>query len=131
MWTKLLVNAKAIDAIYSEAPSLLKTRLHEVRLHQDGPRVSLRIELNDYPKHPPSKWVDDKCNRVQLTLMLIDVKSIEVYGWSENNLGDVEIHESSDGVNLKFRGESGKLECQAGFVDVDTIAAYCDMDLEA
>jgi len=52
MWTKLLVDAKAIDAIYSAAPSLLEARLHEVRLHQDGPRASLRFDLKDYPQQP-------------------------------------------------------------------------------
>jgi hypothetical protein len=131
MWTRLLGNSEAIDAVYAKAPSLLKARLHEVRLHHDGPRISLRLDLNEFPEQPPSKWIVCKFNRAQLTLVLIDVQRFQMQGWSANNLGDVEIDKCDDGVQLTFRGGSATLECRAGFVEVEKLSGYCDSELEA
>jgi|688.fasta_scaffold288525_2 hypothetical protein len=127
-WIDYLGNKLAVDSVYSAAPSLVDVRLHEVRLHQDGPRVSLRLDLNDFPDNPPRKWVVGKFNRTQLTLVLIDISDFQMTGWSLNNIGDLTFDKCNVGIRVKFAGPSLRIECTARFIEVEKISGYCDSD---
>ena len=125
-WTQYLGNPLPIKSVYSTVPSLENVRLQEIRLHQDGPRVSLRIDLNSFPENPPRKWIIAKFNRVQLTLILIDISELYLRGWSLNNIGDLNLVASDAGIAVVFDGESVKFECVARFVEVEKLSGYFD-----
>mgnify|MGYP003365298543 CR=1 FL=1 len=56
LWTNHLVSTQYIDSIYhSNKPGLNKVDIHEINFHRDGPKISIRINLNDYPENPPKK----------------------------------------------------------------------------
>ena len=56
-WIELLTEAQFLSSLYTDsAPSLEVVVLHEVRLLRDGPAVTLRFDLHDFPASPPSKW---------------------------------------------------------------------------
>lgn len=125
-WTELLGNKRSIESAYPVAPSLHNVRLHEVRLHEDGPRVSLRFDLDSFPDSPPRKWVDNGCNRVQLTLMLIELCDLQIRGWGLNNIGDLELEKHDNGIRLEFAGGQTRIVCLARFMEVEKLSAYCD-----
>lgn len=53
-WTEYLVSSKYIDSIYHEnKPSLNNVNIHEIIFHRDGPKISIRMNLNEYPETPP------------------------------------------------------------------------------
>ncbi|MEZ5944332.1 MAG: Imm50 family immunity protein [Planctomycetaceae bacterium] len=128
-WSTLLLRKQAVESIYSTTPPLVGVRLHEVRQHEDGPRVSLRFDLNDFPDKPPQKWLTSKFNRVQLTLMLIDVQDFTMKGWGTNNIGDIEIVAAGGGVNLVFDAPSVHIACSAGYLDIEGVSAYLNSEL--
>lgn len=125
-WIDCLGNKLPVNSVYSVAPPLADVRLHEVRLHQDGPRVSLRLDLNEFPENPPQKWAVGKFNRAQLTLVLIDITDFQMTGWSLNNIGELTLDKYSVGTRLKFTGQSLRIECTTRFIEVETISGYCD-----
>ena len=128
-WIDHLNNKLPIKSIYSLAPSLVNVRLHEVRLHQDGPRVSLRLDLNEFPDNPPRKWVAGKFNRAQLTLVLIGIDDFQMTGWNLNNIGELMIDGCSVGIHLKFSGPCLGINCTAQFVEVEKISGYFDSEV--
>ena len=66
-WTDLLDDARPIHAIFGDAPpSIRGVGLHEVVVSRDGPSVSLRLDVAEFPASPPPKWA--RFNTVQLTL---------------------------------------------------------------
>jgi len=74
-WTDLLDDARAIRAIFGDAPpSLRGVDLHEVVVSWDGPSVSLRLDIAEFPPSPPSKWA--KFNTVHLSLGAVGVEAL-------------------------------------------------------
>ena len=109
-WIECVGNRKPIETLYSKPPSLNGVRVLEVTLHQDGPRVSLRVDLNEFPDRPPRKWTAGGFNRVQLILVLIEVRSLSIQGWSLNNVVDAILERTSDGVVLRLHGRGTAIE---------------------
>lgn len=61
LWTEYLVSSKYIDSIYHEnKPSLNNVDIHEIIFHRDGPKVSIRMSLNEYPETPSQEVVFSK-----------------------------------------------------------------------
>ena len=127
-WTNHLGNKLPVESIYSKAPSLDQLRLHEVRLHQDGPRISLRLDLNEFPDKPPKKWIAGKFNQAQLTLVLIDIDSFRMDGWGLSNIGELSLKDCDAGVHLQFNGASTQIDCTAQFLEVEKISGYYDSE---
>jgi Immunity protein 50 len=127
-WIKYVGNKQSVESIFSKAPSLAEVRLHEIRLHQDGPRISLRLDLNEFPDNPPPKWVVGKFNRAQLTLVLIDINDFQMNGWNRNNIGELILEGRDEGIKLKFVGQFLRIDCFAQFLEVEKISGYCDSE---
>lgn len=124
-WADHLQDAAPIRSIFPATPSLESVCLHEVRLHQDGPRLSLRFDLNSFPENPPTKWRAAGYNRVQLTLMLIGLPEIEIKGWDINNVGSLRMTRDGAGVQLIFTSPACQLRIRADFVTLEKISAHC------
>ncbi len=125
-WTKCLGNARTIEAIYALPPSLSQVRVHELRCHQDGPRITIRLDLNEYPSNPPEKWLLNGYNRVQMSLSLINVSSIQIAGWSSDNIGDMVLDMIDSVVRLSFIGNTTFIDCCGQFLEIEDISAYFD-----
>ena len=127
-WIHCLGNAKPIESVYSVPPSLSNVRLHEIRFHQDGPRISLRFDLNEFPDQPPKKWVGGQFNRAQLTLVLIDIIDANISGWKLNNVGSIDLSKNEEEVRLTFEGEKQSVDLKARFVEVEKLSGYRDSE---
>jgi hypothetical protein len=102
-------------------------RVLEVSLHQDGPRALIRFDLNEFPKQPPAKWMQSRANRVQIRLMGIGVRDMEIRGWSANDVADINVAAASpDGLRLVAQGEGFYLKGVFEHVAIDGVSAYRD-----
>jgi hypothetical protein len=115
--------------MYSAPPGLDQVRLLEVNLHQDGPIVSMRIDLNEFPDPAPKKWVANGFNRAQITLLFIKVLTLRISGWSASNIVDVNITNRSGGVSVSICGQGTEIEGMFSCVEIEKISAYLDSSL--
>lgn len=126
-WTDTLLNPEKFKHIFrGEAMSLDAIELHEVLLHRDGPRVTLRFDLDGYPQDPPPKWAAQGCNRVQVQLTLIGVKSLSIQGWSTACTMDLSLVSSEGKVRLSGSDGVVAIDVLADFVDLGAVTAYVD-----
>ena len=125
-WTDCLDSKTLIENLYPVPPSLNGVRVLEVDLHQDGPKLSMRIDLNEFPDPPPKKWVTNGFNRAQITLTFLAIKSLKINGWSRNNIVNVVVEPRSDCMSLSVRGQGTEIDGVFSFVHVERISAYCD-----
>jgi Immunity protein 50 len=129
-WLDCVDRAEMIREIFDRVePRLDEIRLHEVTLHHDGPSVSLRFDLSEFPVVPPTKWVEAGYDTVQLRLALDDVSEIAIEGWSNDNRGKMDIQRHSPtSLSVEFQSRRSKLRVVCHFARIDRISAYLDGD---
>ena len=119
-----------IRNLFPVAPSLERLRVLEVTLHEDGPSVSLRCNLNDFPKQPPAKWIKAEANRVQITLSCFGVRRLKIDGWGTNNLVSIRMEKlEGDAFILEAVGDAVCLRAESRRVTLDKVTAYRDRSL--
>lgn len=124
-WLDAVDDARAVRAIYGDdVPSLTAVPVHEIRLHRDGPRVTLRFDLSSYPATPPRKWAG--LNTVQVQLTLVDVLELSVEGWSNDPVADLSLTRDGDVLTMTSTGAT-RCRARARAAVVDKISAYQDM----
>ncbi|CAO95916.1 Imm50 family immunity protein [Erwinia tasmaniensis] len=125
-WFELLVNSQAIKSIYGdETPSLKGVDVHSLLLHRDGPKLSIKLNLNEYPSLPPKKWNVQKFNTVQIVLSFLDLKSVKISGWVDTIYSvDININIENGLVILNIDDKDLKLTAEASFLDLEAITAY-------
>jgi hypothetical protein len=124
-WTDLLLDAAPVKAIFGpKLPTLEAIDLHGILLHRDGPRVELWFNLQEFPEHPPKKWVD--FNRVQIQLVATSVQKLEIAGLQTNIKVDLSIYK--DGPLIRLHADNGlvRFDIGAEFVSVQRISAYLE-----
>lgn len=127
-WIDLIGRAEFLRQLFPQAPSLQGLRLFEVNLHQDGPRVLLRFDLKAFPEHPPAKWVKE-ANRVQVRLLGVGVQSLQIQGWTANNIVDLEVEAASPkGRRFVARGAGFSLEAVFDSLELTGVSAYCSTE---
>jgi hypothetical protein len=126
-WIDVLDDNQFLESLFSTAvPSLDAVRLHEVQLHQDGPAVSLRFDLNEYPAQPPEKWQMVKSNTIQVRLSGIGVRELVIHGWTNNNIGRLVIKVGTNCIKVEFAAGECRVAATFGHLRVDSVTAYRD-----
>jgi hypothetical protein len=93
-WLDEVDNGRFLAAMYDgRAPSLDPVDLHEVLFHRDGPAVTLRFDLPEFPTKPPKGW--ESYNGVAVELLLIGVSSSRLDGWATTMTGPLLIARQS------------------------------------
>lgn len=125
-WPNLLTDSKSIDRIYgNETPSLTSVDLHELIFHRDGPRISLRFDLPDYPTNPPKKWLSNGFNTTQLCLELLDVHFSELSGWTKTSyISDIDLSKEENHVKIEIKSDSFTMSAKAKFAYISNISGY-------
>jgi hypothetical protein len=124
-WIDIVSNNKFLKMLFPNSdPSLDAIRLHEVILHQDGPKVSLRFDLNEYPALPPSKWQVTGSNTVQVCLDGIGVKALTISGWAVDNIGYLAIESHSGAVKVVFNANECQIVAIFDFLSLQRVSAY-------
>nr|WP_163504085.1 Imm50 family immunity protein [Halomonas socia] len=126
-WVDFLSDATAVKAIFGEdIPVLVGVDVHEIILHRDGPKASVRFDLAQYPVRPPKKWGAMRFNRVQVIIDAFDIKKLSIIGWEKRLVMDIEISQEEGGISFRAKGGEVKFEILAGFLDLSGISAYKD-----
>ncbi|ENX3944729.1 Imm50 family immunity protein [Photobacterium damselae] len=125
-WTKYLLDSNKIKAIFGDKiPSIEAIDLHEVLLNRDGPKVTFRFDLSDYPENPPKKWQAAGFNCVQVQLVALSVHDLQINGFSSKYKCGMSI--SSDEkqiVSVKIDKNDLKIYLKAEHLFIDSISAY-------
>ncbi|NCH73374.1 Imm50 family immunity protein [Cronobacter dublinensis] len=125
-WTDVLVDKIKVSSIFKEEePSLYNIDIHEIIFHRDGPKITLRFNLENYPSDPPKKWVLQKFNTVQLQLTALDINEVKFSGWEKTNYNlDLNISKCDDLIVISARDDVFCLYIKASYLSVSDISAY-------
>lgn len=128
-WIDVLDDKHFLRALFPDAdPRLEGVRLHEIGLHQDGPAISLRFDLNEYPLQAPAKWQLTRANTVQVRLVGEGIMDLAISGWTLNNVGKLLIEPSDRGIRLEFAGGGCRITATVTRVRVVKVSAYLNDD---
>ncbi|QEM82667.1 Imm50 family immunity protein [Halomonas binhaiensis] len=125
-WVELLTESKKISSIFWSDPLLLEdVELHEINFHRDGPKVTLRMDLKNYPSNPPKKWRLNNYNTVQVHLEFLDIQSCTLENWTKTSYRlKLDINMESDLVSLSAASDDFKIKLKSKFLYVSDITAY-------
>lgn len=125
-WIEVLDDARNVEAIYGDkVPSLRRVVLHEIRVHRDGPRVTLVIDLPDFPDRPPRKWAMQGFNTVQIALVMDGVVDLTMDGLSVDSVIDIDLAKISGEVHMTTSEDSTThVVVRSGSAFVGSISAY-------
>lgn len=124
-WISLLDNAQFLLSLYPDSvPSLEGAVLHEVKMHCEGPVVSLRFDVPDFPANPPAKWRTQRFNVAQVTVMGIGVRRLVQNGWSNDTSVSITFAAEDGGVRVRALGAGVEFEATFDDVRVDGVSAY-------
>jgi hypothetical protein len=129
MWHELADNPKAMSQLYKTVPSLEGLELHELLLHRDGPRLTLKADLPCFPDAPPDRWVREGYTKVSIQLDLWGVQSVNISGWSTNVVVDIRIEKTNGGeisVAAKSRESRVRFSAVCQFFRIARITGYAD-----
>lgn len=112
----------------ADLPTTRGVVVHEVVVSRDGPTVSVRFDLAEFPDKAPPKWVKALANTVQVTLAVDGVDELTLSGASNGILGDLELAQDDAGVTLTFVGEGVQLCVHGRFTLTERISAYRQED---
>ncbi|MCS0601264.1 immunity 50 family protein [Streptomyces sp. LP11] len=125
-WNSLLHNPEGITAVYGgDPPDLSGVRLRELTLHEDGPTLTVRLDLPAYPNQPPRKWAAQGFNTVQIELSLSGLRSIELEGFASEVTADVFLSEG-DGIAVDITSPHTRVQAVADTVYMAKLTAYTD-----
>ena len=123
-WIEILDNGVFLRSLFPQKdPALDSVRLHELRLHQDGPAISLRFDLSEFPACPPPKWAAANSNTVQVCLVGVGVLAFSVEGWTTNNVGRLTI-ENETRIQVRFEAEGCCVAATFDCLRVDGVTSY-------
>jgi hypothetical protein len=115
-WTELLVDARAVRAVYGvNPPSLANLTMHELCLHRDGPRAVLHADIAGLPENPPKKWRDRGFNTVRIELWLEGVSDANITGIATDSR-----------IDLRLTREKGQIHAIAGPGSTTTFDIWSD-----
>jgi len=125
-WIEFIVNSQPIKSIYGDCtPSLNNVEVHSILFNRDGPTVSIKLNLNEYPTKPPKKWEIQKFNTVQIVLSFLGVKSVNMSGWVYTNYPmSLIVSKKNELISLSAKENEFEINLESSFVDLDSISAY-------
>lgn len=124
-WLDSLDDSRPVRAIYGDyLPSLTAVVLHEICLHEDGPRATLKIDLSEFPSRPPRKWLQEQLNTVQVELMLIGIRRLSLRGWINGPVVDLSITREEALIHVFTSSELPAIDIWSDWAMISRIAAY-------
>ena len=127
MWWNLLNNPHVILAYYSQPPELSAVEVHSVRLHRDGPAISITLDMPVYPDKPSTRWPSG-ANVVQVEFRFFGLHDVRLTRWGTTNIGDFTIEKVDTGVWFRFDGPNAQLDGVAQFLDIIGVSGYVKDD---
>jgi hypothetical protein len=124
-WLSTLADAKAVEHIFGEEiPDLKGVCLHQITFHRDGPQVIVQLDLPAYPPDPPAKWKAQNFNTVQLEIIFVGARNIELNGFGTEIMADVDMNAHAGEVQVSISSPEMRLCLAADAAVLARISAY-------
>ena len=95
-----------------------------IGFQRDGSAVTLRLDLPNFPEHPPKKWVEQEANTVQIKLMLIDIQSLSLSGWGTETAVEFSLERKGELIQAAAMRKNERFEVLARGAFIQKISAY-------
>lgn len=126
-WTALILNPQGLKAVYGERlPPLTAVRLRQLTLHEDGPALTLRLDLSTFPADPPLKWAAKGFNTVQITLSFSGLRTLTLHGFGTEITADLVLEAAGTGVTVHLAAPGITVAATAEIAYLAALSAYTD-----
>ncbi|MFD7293033.1 Imm50 family immunity protein [Streptomyces sp. NPDC059897] len=109
------VDPEPLRRLYGDFPRLDEFRLRSVNVNRWGPSLVLRVDLPEFPAHPPEEWVASECDVVQCHIHFGAVERLELQAWNPPTWARlstapteqarmIDVSVQGAGLALRFRG---------------------------
>ena len=116
-------NPELVRAYYSFDPKLDGISLHEISVNRDGPTLTIRFDLTDFPDKPPEKW-HPAYNTAQMTLSLFGIEGLSLSGFKDTEIGNLHLTQNKNKIDFLFKSNTCELAGRCSFIAVEKITAY-------
>lgn len=126
MWNDILDNSEFIKSLYSEVPELVDVRIAEIKLQDEGDKVSIVLDMPCYAENPPKKWSALGYNTVVVEIDFFDIKELYIKSLKRGFRGSVEITSNEDkSISVTITGSvEGRITAEVGLIQV--VRGYCN-----
>ena len=125
MWLKFLQPKEALERIYKD--QTFGDNISIKRISFEGVDTKIEFDLSEWPKNAPRKWVEQKFNTVQVTLVLGACTEVNLKDWSLANVGEFRVKQLKDSelYSCKFISKSGAyFSCVCDVLFFQKVSAY-------
>jgi hypothetical protein len=126
-WYNFADNPKSIASLFSIPPKLECVWVCCIELGRDGPKLALRLDIDEFPDHPPKKWAREY-NQVQLTVDFFDVEGLLVEGWGRDNRARITVADVEGRRSVLVQGSECSIRFTCHVFRIAFISGYYDTE---
>ncbi|MCO1604047.1 Imm50 family immunity protein [Desulfosporosinus nitroreducens] len=126
MWYESLEKNMFIKNMYTEIPHLANVRIAQIKILDEGDRISLVFDMPYFADKPPKKWVGLGCNTAIVQVDFFDIKEVMLKSIDNRYRGSIEIEKDKEGmIIVEVTGSIGA-KIRAGVGMIQSIEGYCN-----
>jgi hypothetical protein len=126
MWYKNLEKNIFITNLYTKIPQLVNVRISQIKITDEGDRISLIFDMPYFADKPPKKWVDLDYNTIIVQLDFFEVKEVIIKSNDKTYRGDIEIEKDEKGAILINVTGSVEVKIKAAVGMIQLVEGYCN-----
>ena len=112
--------------LYNEIPQLTNVRISQIKILDEGDRVSLIFDMPYFADRPPKKWMALGYNTAIVQLDFFEVKEVMIKSNSSTYRGSIEIVKEKDDTILVNVLGSVEAKIKAGIGIIQSVEGYCN-----
>lgn len=124
MWYESLDKNIFLANLYNEIPQLTNVRISQIKILDEGDRVSLIFDMPYFADRPPKKWVALGNNTVIVQLDFFEIKEVMIKSNSKTYRGDIEIVKDEDDTIIVNLNGSVEAKIQARIGMIQSVEGY-------
>lgn len=127
MWYENLDGNTFLTSMYIEVPQLINIRIAEIKLFEEGDRLSISFDMPRFADRPPRKWENSGHNTVVVQLDFFDIREITINSLSKRYRGNVEIKKDKNGtIEVDITGNL-EVKIKASVGNIASVRGYCNL----
>ncbi len=129
MWQQQLDNHTFISQLYNEIPELINVRILNIKIDDEGDKVSIAFVMPKYADNPPQKWELLNYNSILVELNFYDINKLSFTSSHKKMFGDINIEITgknllqltiSGALDVKLEAGVGQIQSATGYIDSNT-----------
>ncbi len=115
--------------LYNEIPELINVRILNIKIDDEGDKISIAFVMPKYADNPPKKWELLNDNSILVELNFYDIKKLSFTSSNKKMLGDINIELTgqnllqltiSGALDVKLEAGVGQIQSATGYIDSNT-----------